>query len=393
MAWAASILILLPLLWAGYRVYIYRKALRYSPSESSKYALPEGLPLMLGEFRDLPSEEGVLLLEVDLASSLLGWLFDPSLTVGGQEFCLERGIQGKRHLVLPLPLPGTAVHLKHVRAKPSARAWVYQARGFEKLAIIAPHPDDAEIAAFATYRAHSAHILNVTQGEKGLGPNPDVVGKMRTFDARTVPLLGGIPPENIRDLGWKESEFPLKADRLKELAAAILEFLKTTGAKQVVCPHPVMDGHQVHLDVIGATLKALVELNDPEVELLGALIHVPAARTYPIGPMNSPIALPVRQERQKAFDRLEAHWLSPDDQQLKIYALDANHDLRSVPLPYAEETGALAYARRRLRQKLTGTAKVASTDYYRRAVRACELFCVYSLPSIQMLWDEASARE
>lgn len=389
MLFALSALLVLSVLWLAYRARIYRKALRYHPSTPSNYNLPVGRPVSIPFTVE---ESGTLLLELRLKSSPLGWFFDPWLKIraGNEtlEFWFERGIATNRHLVLPA-LPGVRYEFetKHLRVQPEANLWHYPAPDPGALAIVAPHPDDAEIAAGATYRAQpeTTYILNVSQGEKGIAQlvpgmersaQTSLTMTLRSFDAKTVPLLSGVAPDHIRDLGWPEAEFPLSEARRAELKEEIQRFLAATGAKRVVVPHPLLDGHAVHLDVATATAEAIKALGDPEVKLLASLIHVPGLRAYPIGKLGSGVALPPQAKPVKAFSRLEAYWLTGEDQTFKAFTLDANHDLRGLPAPFFEPLSLFNLVRYRLRERLTGAAAVASADYYRRSIRACELFLV-----------------
>ena len=71
--------------------------------------------------------------------------------------------------------------------------------------VLAPHPDDAEIAAFGLYANRKSTVVTVTAGNAG-APTYEAVfddpsehylfkGRIRLIDSITVPLQGGIPPE------------------------------------------------------------------------------------------------------------------------------------------------------------------------------------------------------
>ena len=87
--------------------------------------------------------------------------------------------------------------------------------GKKHVLVIAPHPDDAEIAAFAFYSAHheNAYVLTVTAGDFGppnnyrfLEPDPQkaylLKAKLRIFNSITTPLVGGVPPQRCLNLGY-----------------------------------------------------------------------------------------------------------------------------------------------------------------------------------------------
>ncbi len=84
--------------------------------------------------------------------------------------------------------------------------------------IIAPHPDDAELAAYGLYRQHAerAWILTLTAGEyqKRLDRqylpflDPDLKsasrrkGWIRAWNSATTPMLAGLSPERLYMLGY-----------------------------------------------------------------------------------------------------------------------------------------------------------------------------------------------
>jgi|GEM_PF-6709761 len=396
----ASIAIVLALiLWGLYRGSIYRKAVRYKPTAGSEYLLPEGVPINANAFE--LETTGTILLELKLRSTLLGRLFDPlvSVRIGDQtiEFYFERGISAPRHLVLPsTPKTRYTLTTRNVKIDSAARFWHYPSDSTDRgpLAVIAPHPDDAEISAFAAYRAEptNTHILNITQGEKGIAQLVPGLGKeaqqtltatLRVFDACTIPQMVQVPAHQITDLSWREAEFPLSEARQANLSNEIERFLTTSGAKRIVIPHPLLDSHPAHLDVAQATVAAIRRIGDPAMKVLGVLIHVPGHRRYPIGKLGSGVALPPNAKAIKAFSSVEAFWLSEGDKMLKCFALDANHDLRGLPAPLAGDPDLIKLARYSLRSALTGVASVASSDYYRRSVRACELFLVYEFEDLE----------
>ncbi|MBF0574166.1 MAG: PIG-L family deacetylase [Desulfamplus sp.] len=94
-----------------------------------------------------------------------------------------------------------------------------------KILIIAPHPDDAEIAAFGLYstlslsnkenrsgNSKNIYVITVTAGDAGTYQYDEIYsnrknhflkkGKIRTWNSITVPLLAGIPPDNVLNLGF-----------------------------------------------------------------------------------------------------------------------------------------------------------------------------------------------
>ena len=78
--------------------------------------------------------------------------------------------------------------------------------------MIAPHPDDAEIAAFGLYADRQASVVTVTAGNAGdmnyrasvsdPAEHYALKGYLRAVDSVTVPWQGNIPPERTANLGY-----------------------------------------------------------------------------------------------------------------------------------------------------------------------------------------------
>jgi hypothetical protein len=82
----------------------------------------------------------------------------------------------------------------------------------KRLLVLAPHPDDAEIAAFALYRSSVSTIVTATVGDYAnrtythLVDDPSEVtpllGRLRAWDSISVPIWGGVSPEHSVLLGY-----------------------------------------------------------------------------------------------------------------------------------------------------------------------------------------------
>ena len=86
----------------------------------------------------------------------------------------------------------------------------------KKILIMAPHPDDAEIAAYGLYAAYAkkVFILTVSPGENGYFHYKELYkkekrneqhlkkGMLRTWNSITVPMIAGVPPENMLMMGY-----------------------------------------------------------------------------------------------------------------------------------------------------------------------------------------------
>src|SRR5204863_424179 len=84
----------------------------------------------------------------------------------------------------------------------------------ETIAIIAPHPDDAEIAAFSFFRESKPHIVTICAGRKTtwnlsqidqrVESHPRLAAQMRVWDSLTVPLMAGVPADHLVQLAYPD---------------------------------------------------------------------------------------------------------------------------------------------------------------------------------------------
>src|SRR5699024_6949933 len=89
----------------------------------------------------------------------------------------------------------------------------------ENIMILAPHADDAELAAFGLYSsADNVSIVTLTQGEieagyyQRLGLSKEqaaqLKGRLRTWDSMAIPLWGGVPQASCVQLGYYCMQLP-----------------------------------------------------------------------------------------------------------------------------------------------------------------------------------------
>ena len=108
-----------------------------------------------------------------------------------------------------------------------------------RVLVVAPHPDDAEIAAFGLYATTFADVVTVTAGDYG-GKNygglfPDtgehyrIKGRIRTWDSLTVPFLGHVPFNRIRNLGYFDGTLSTLYQRRPAVVQPILTDLEHPG--------------------------------------------------------------------------------------------------------------------------------------------------------------------
>ncbi|MBA1260506.1 PIG-L deacetylase family protein [Pseudomonas oryzihabitans] len=427
--WSAPLLALL--VWLGHEAW-FADHLFYSPRDNYSYQFPAdtlvlGLHLQHGRLAavELPPGELTLFLECRLKASWLGRLLDPQVRLRAgddadrQDF--ERGVAGRRYVNLSgyaEALRRGELHLwtrfcrlqgelrLHVFAQPDLRS--------KRVMVIAPHADDAELAAFGLYsQAREASIVTLTQGEieagyyQRLGLDRQTAarlkGRLRTWDSLVTPLWGGVPTERCVQLGYyclqlpamrqaPEDAFgsresgesdvrsarrhnPLQlpgdvdgAPTWRNLVADLVALLGHFRPEVVVLPHPQIDPHADHVASTQALREALTLSQwQPELELLYAN-HLHDNDRWPMGPAEGGIALPPAIETPAPL----VPWsplLTPERRLDKAMALGMQHDLL-VPLPAKKRL------RRAIQWLLAGRRwpRTGEDEFFRKAVRRHELF-------------------
>jgi LmbE family N-acetylglucosaminyl deacetylase len=285
------------------------------------------------------------------------------------------------------------------------------------LLVLAPHPDDAEIAAFGVYARRNATVVTVTTGNAG-PRNYEAVfendaemyhfkGRIRLIDSITVPWQGGVLPERTFNMGYFDARLAAMYDQpsavipemygpntdigayLKYNIGSLLpkraraskwgnlvddleSIVKKVKPAIIVTPHPQLDSHADHQFTTVALAQALSRRRH-RLTLLLYTNHADRNR-YPYGPAGTIMSMPPPVAQAVAVDRVYSHPVSAAVQREKLFALESMHDLRSSPSRlYQVEVGA-----DRLHQpEKQGPSAVGGVNYLRRAPRSNELFFVY----------------
>ena len=380
-------------------------------------------------------------LRMRLSSKLTGFWFEPHMSIGDEGSAapqfLERGLSGIRYLSFTgnKLAPGDAVGLKghHLKWKaqtgelvlfsnPSLRA--------KRILVLAPHPDDAEIAAFGLYSEHESWIATITAGNYVDGlyahlydsrrQQNELRGEMRAWDSITVPLLGGVGPERVVNLGYSngsleqlfeaddhDSELDLYTNELHArfrrgavaellgdypaspnwsgLVNDLSALLRTIEPDIIVAPHPALDAAPDHQLTTIALIEALDRVADHRSILFLYTNHHVLAEYYPFGPSHSAAGLPPWFDAAAPFATIYSHPLDKHRQVQKLFALDAMHDLRAAPDRFVGGPSERFLSRIKWAAKDVVADPLGTYSYFRRAIRPNELFFVYEPAERELL--------
>jgi LmbE family N-acetylglucosaminyl deacetylase len=290
------------------------------------------------------------------------------------------------------------------------------------LLILAPHPDDAEIAAFGLYadRPHVT-IVTVTSGNAGdFNYRAEVSdparhyllkGYLRAVDSVTVPWQGRIPPDRAYNLGYFDARLRTmraapdtvvpelygpntdlapyrranvgqllpngpRTSTWNHLVEDLVSILDKVKPEIVVVPHPLLDNHADHQFVAVALVDALEKWSGPATFLV--YTNHASENLWPFGPAGSGVPLPPWWRSDVPVQGVYAHPLGEELQLRKLYALESMHDLRLSPA----EQNACGDPQAPRRPDYPRTPAV---DYLRRGPRPHELFFVHDREGLKGL--------
>ncbi|AZS50261.1 PIG-L family deacetylase [Entomomonas moraniae] len=437
---ACFIPILLIAIWVIHETWL-ADHLFYSPKQDYLYQFPaetlqcqaslnQNTLAIKGELTD---ELDTLFLAINIKSSLTGLFFDPYILIEDgqvndrQDF--ERGSKGLRYINLSglansLKQGQIKLFAKHCKIMGEPRLYGFKNPDYtqQKIMVIAPHADDAELAAFGQYsQAKEASIITLTQGEIEAEHYQNIFnltqqeaaqlkGRLRSWDSIATPLWGGIRTTNSVQLGYyclqlkamqqspeqnfasKESgetdtrlvrifnTLPLPSDNdglptgynLKNDLVFLIEHFKP---EVIMMPHPELDPHEDHIAASLLVDEVLQTTTwQPTTQLLYAN-HLPDNDRWPMGPAYNGMALPPMTENLPAY-RLWSPVLSRQTQIDKAMALAMQHDLQP---PISTKRRLRRFIQKLLTKRNHPTS--GENDFFRKAVRKQELFWVKPIQS------------
>jgi len=372
--------------------------------------------ILTNEFLDYDT----LFMKVKLSKNLSSLFFKPYFEISGVKHFVEYAAKGTRYInISHLKEKNNSIKLHHIFLK----SFDVEIFGYknnitknQKVLILAPHADDAEIAAFGFYKEmDDVTIVTTTAGEHGFCNYCNIFsndktkqaikkGKLRAYDAMTVPLLGDVPVSKSitlgyygGSLGWMSKNKGLKASsvingvddmnifrkvshsniRLEKNVIAnhssflndIKVILESVKPDIILSSHPEIDSHPDHKYTTLALLESMKAINY-KAKLLLYTNHLTLSETYPLGDIYSAITLPPNK-KDFYFDSVYSFNLDKDSQIDKFFALEAIHDLRDSEI-FLYIKSAYKYLNKVIKRKIIGKDK----SYYKRAIRDNELFFV-----------------
>lgn len=434
---SVSFLIILCFIFGG---VVKKRAFKYpyNPKQDYRYAFNKGFALNVEteiegnsiDISQIPQDFSTVLAEIEIQSNLKGFLSLPDIRMKTDELFLYQNFEcrakGIRYLNISQFVQNSCKTIefetKGCKLKSNKiKIFAYKNNNpsTSNILILAPHPDDAEIAAYGLYASYpeNTFIATITAGDAGSMRYDELYsdstthyikkGKVRVWNSITVPQLGGIAPENAINLGYFDASLKMmnndtstfgtsrylksndinlfRSTNCSHLPDSIqaestwrslvndLKFLILTKKPGIiVSTYPALDTHFDHKFTTIALIQAMKELNYKNCELWLYTNHYPITEMYPEGKLGSAISLPPHVEEEGVyFDRICSFPLSEELQSDKTIALDAMNDLRP-DTQYRNTKASWLQTKQNFFDKLY----LNESDYFRRSVRSNELFFV-----------------
>lgn len=419
------------LLWSDHIFYNPKTDYTYQFEECTRFQVTLSNDSFLLPDTDL--NEKTLLLALRIKSGFLGKIFDPYVMVQfgdrKQTQYLERNVEGRRYLNISHLLDegcdsGSArvkITTRHCHFTDAAAELIafdnYLLDG-RTILVIAPHADDAEIAAFGLYSRHESRIVTLTAGELEaenfsnlLYPELEqaslLKGRLRSIDTFSAGLWGGLKQECCVNLGYfcltleqmhespnepvsskmagikdtrafrNNNMLQLSSDKdgkatWRNLVSDLQECIDYFRPDVIVTPHPKLDPHKDHIYATKALSEALSRCSTTPEYFLMYANHLRTTDIFPFGQEHTVMSLPPQCESDIFFERVFSYELSDQMQRDKIYSLEMMHDLKP----------SLRF-RKRLRKYLQkyflgrSCFRYGQDDFFRKAIRSNELFYNY----------------
>ncbi|MBL0708271.1 MAG: PIG-L family deacetylase [Sulfurimonas sp.] len=411
-----------------YLFIVFKRAKRYKYNTSKDYLYDLDKNLisklkMKNNILNLPSDYkdyDSLFLKINLSFSPISYFLKPYIQIEDTKHFFEYGARGVRYLNIShttdIPIKLSLNNLSLSNEKHSIYGYKNKIDLSKKILILAPHADDAEIAAFGLYKtAKDVTIVTTTAGEQGVCNYCDLYNnnktiqarkkaELRALDAISIPQLGHVKMENSLALGYfggtlrwmsenrsteatsnidginnmnlfrRVSHSNIKLNPIVEPTYSsfindLEDVLEQVKPDIIITPHPTIDSHPDHKQTTLSLLEA-IKNRDASSKLLLYTNHLKLSETYPVGEIHSLISLPPNT-KEFYYDSLYSFELDTSLQVDKFFALEAMHDLRDSLVSLSIKRS-LKQLNKLIKRKLTGKDK----SYYKRAIKTNELFFI-----------------
>jgi LmbE family N-acetylglucosaminyl deacetylase len=431
--WLAPLLAVLA--WMAHEAW-FADHLFYAPSDDYHYnfgdsAVQPAVTLAAGRLALVDTQvldgSETLMLAVRVKAGWLGRFVDPQVEISGagqvDRQAFERGVDGLRYLNLSsfgAALTAGDLHLRGrhcgLVGEPRLFLWRHPDVRHKRVMVIAPHADDAELAAFGLYSQADTWVVTLTAGEieaehyQAMGlPVADAArlkGRLRAWDSIAVPAWAGVAQERCVQLGYFCLQLPamqaapdqpvasreaqLDDTRLfrqynrialpgddgvptwNNLLADLRALIELARPEVLVMPDPAIDPHPDHICSHVAVMEALQGAVWQPQTLLGYANHLHDNDRWPMGDAHAGVSLPPFFDASQVMVPLSLE-LASAVQVDKAMALGMMHDLQPAP-PFKRQL------RRWLQRCLAGRSwpPYGDNEFMRKAVRRHELFWIGS---------------
>ena len=235
-------------------------------------------------------------------------------------------------------------------------------------------------------------------------------GQVRVEESLYAPRAGGVPRRQCVNLGYPDAslrdlynqEYRISPERKNDfifyrglnenpdlligiespswhgLVTEIEHLLRTSGAKTVTLPHPIIDHHPDHQYVGLAGLKAISNIpceSRPEILLYSVHWYAMGAGSniQPVGQRDGTVSLPRLDRETPLFDDYYSHPLTADGVDRKTVALDSYRDMRDHT-DRIQPPSSFLDACMRAAQDVYRYCTVYSSSFVRRFSRPNEVF-------------------
>ncbi|MBV1875615.1 MAG: PIG-L family deacetylase [Cycloclasticus sp.] len=364
------------------------------------------------------------LIAIHVRHSISGKFLDPFIMITSGDIkrqqYFERSLDGLRYInISDFINTGEAIVLeaKHCELiADSAEILLFSNPSLDnkKVLIIAPHADDAEIAAFGLYSSQDSSIITITAGEidakeyESDGRDSQQAslhkGRLRSWDSIVVPQWAGLKQQNVIQLGYfcmclkQMHDTPDEAISSKTagvhdtrvfrefntqalasdqhgkptwnaLIADLVECIEQIQPDVIVTPHMQLDPHQDHQYSTLALQQALQKIKRKPSALYLYANHLVFSDMFPFGPVNTLASMPPIMDECLEVGSVVSVSLSLEQQRNKAASLAMMHDLQT-PLRWKKKVRFMLqswFLNRPL-------SPYGNDEYLRKAIRSNELF-------------------